>query len=69
MTRSPLALLKEAVEEAVKADDQRAFFLRRFGQALEPLADVALDEELSGTIDGVQSALTDLLERIRAYTK
>ena len=55
--------------ETVKEDDQRAFFMRRFEQELEPLAELSLDEELAGKIDEVQAALTDLQDRIRAYTK
>ena len=54
--------------EIVKADAQRAFFLRRFGQELEPLLELSLSAELPTQVDAVQSRLGEIQDRVRAYS-
>jgi hypothetical protein len=54
--------------EIVKADAQRAFFLRRFGQELEPLLALALSSDLPAQVDAVQAHLVEIQDRVRAYS-
>lgn len=64
------ALIRRTATDAeiVKADPQRAFFLRRFGQELEPLPELTLSSDLPAQVDAVQARLIEIQDRVRAYS-
>ncbi|MFN0152051.1 MAG: hypothetical protein ACKVU1_15225 [bacterium] len=63
-------LARIAADEAVvKSDQQRAFFLRRFAQELEPLLALACAPDLAGAVAQVEERLTEIQDRVRAYSR
>jgi hypothetical protein len=64
-----LASRADADAALVAADPQRAFFLRRFRQELEPLDRLELGGDLEPALARVQDRLTEVVDQVRAYTK
>lgn len=55
-------------EEVVKADAQRAFFLRRFAQELEPLLALTPAADLPAAVAQVEARLSEIQDRVRAFS-
>jgi len=58
-----------ADEEVVKADSQRAFFLRRFAQELEPLLALLPSADLAAEVAQVENRLSEIQDRVRAFSQ